>query len=134
VSAATGGHAHFALGVPAARGARREAPDSSPSVARTALIREYAVSVVDADGTRYKVRAYGQERPDSTWMGWLEFEPEAANRPVRLTGQETSQPDREALIYWASGLEPVYLDGALARADLVMRRSPAAQPRTWDVA
>jgi hypothetical protein len=135
VSAATGGHAHFALGAPAARGALREAPeDSSPSIARTALIREYAVGVVDADGTRYKARAYGQERTDGTWMGWLEFEPEAPNRPVRLTGQETSQPDREALTYWASGLEPVYLEGALTRADLIMRRSPASQSRAWDVA
>jgi hypothetical protein len=29
---------------------------------------------------------------------------------------ETTQPDRAALEYWASGIEPIYLDGALARA------------------
>jgi len=32
------------------------------------------------------------------------------------TDQETSQPNRGALEYWADGLEPVYLQGALARA------------------
>jgi hypothetical protein len=34
----------------------------------------------------------------------------------KRTGQETSQPDRKALEYWATGLEAVYLEGALARA------------------
>jgi hypothetical protein len=32
------------------------------------------------------------------------------------TGEETSQPNLETAVYWAEGLEPVYLDGALARA------------------
>jgi hypothetical protein len=32
------------------------------------------------------------------------------------TDRETSQPNRAALEYWADGLEPVYLEGALARA------------------
>ena len=36
--------------------------------------------------------------------------------PRLRTGQETSQPNRDALAYWASGLEDVYLEGALARA------------------
>jgi hypothetical protein len=35
---------------------------------------------------------------------------------VLSTEQETSQPDRKAVEYWAGGLEPVYLEGALARA------------------
>jgi hypothetical protein len=35
---------------------------------------------------------------------------------VLITEQETSQPNRTALEYWADGLEPVYLDGAFARA------------------
>jgi hypothetical protein len=50
-------------------------------------------------------------------MGWLEFVPTSASGgPVLRTGQETSQPDREAVEYWAGGLEPVYLEGALGRA------------------
>jgi hypothetical protein len=32
------------------------------------------------------------------------------------TGRETVQSSEDALGYWARGLEPVYLDGALARA------------------
>ena len=36
--------------------------------------------------------------------------------PVLSTGRETSQSHLEGLTYWATGLEPVYLDGALARA------------------
>ena len=36
--------------------------------------------------------------------------------PVLRTDQETSQPNRSALEYWADGLEPIYLEGALARA------------------
>jgi hypothetical protein len=33
-----------------------------------------------------------------------------------LTEQETSQPNRTAIEYWALGLEPIYLEGAFARA------------------
>ena len=32
------------------------------------------------------------------------------------TGEETSQPDKNAVAYWATGLEPVFLEGALKRA------------------
>ena len=32
------------------------------------------------------------------------------------TERETSQPDRKALVYWASGLETTYYEGALERA------------------
>jgi hypothetical protein len=32
------------------------------------------------------------------------------------TEQETSQPSRVTIEYWASGLTPVYLEGALTRA------------------
>ena len=38
---------------------------------------------------------------------------------------ETTQPNLEALRYWASGLEPVYLEGALERA-IAGRRSDSA--------
>jgi hypothetical protein len=35
---------------------------------------------------------------------------------ARRTDQETSQPNRGALAYWATGLEAAYLEGAFARA------------------
>jgi hypothetical protein len=71
--------------------------------------------VTTADGTRYVVRVYGQPRTDGTWVGWLEFVAVGAARVLR-TGTETTQPNRAALAYWASGLEPTYLEGAFARA------------------
>jgi hypothetical protein len=33
-----------------------------------------------------------------------------------VTDHETSQPNRIAIEYWAGGLEPIYLESALARA------------------
>jgi hypothetical protein len=49
------------------------------------------------------------------WQGWIEFVPIAGGDAVR-TGRETTQPNRADTEYWASGLTPVYLDGALTRA------------------
>ncbi len=63
----------------------------------------------------YAVHVCGQERVDGTWEGWLEFHPSAMGSILR-TDQETSQPNLTALEYWADGLQPVYLEGALARA------------------
>jgi hypothetical protein len=79
------------------------------------FIHEHATSIRDDDIT-YIVRIYGAQRTDSTWEGWLEFHPTDTSKPVLRTGQETSQPSRDAIEYWALGLEPIYLDGALARA------------------
>jgi hypothetical protein len=79
------------------------------------LIHEYEARFRDDEGTLYLMRAYGQERGDGTWAGWLEFVPALGGGPL-TTGQETSQPNREALDYWAAGLEPVYFEGAFARA------------------
>ena len=64
----------------------------------------------------YIVSIYAQERIDGTWEGWLEFHPTDERKQVLRTEQETSQPNRTALEYWASGLEPVHLEGAFARA------------------
>ena len=79
------------------------------------LIQTYAGTLRDARGEEYVAHAYGEARDDGTWEGWLEFAP-AGGGAARRTGRETTQPDRDALAYWASGLEPVYLDGAFARA------------------
>lgn len=78
------------------------------------LIQTYAETLRDARGEKYTAHAYGEARAGGLWEGWLEFH--SAAGAVRRTGRETTQPDRDALAYWASGLEPVYLDGAFARA------------------
>jgi len=80
------------------------------------LMHTYSTLVRDVRGTMYQARVYGDQRLDGTWTGWLEFYPLFADAPILRTGQETSQPDRDALEYWAGGLEPIYLDGALQRA------------------
>ena len=80
------------------------------------LLQEYSVQVVDGDGTTYDVCSYGEERDDGTWMGWLEFRPTDLSKPALRTDQETSQPNRIAVEYWSTGLEPVYLEGAFGRA------------------
>lgn len=77
------------------------------------LLQEYASTVTGPDGTTYTVRSYGEERNDGTWSGWLEFE---SGKQTLATDQETSQPNRTAVEYWASGLEPVYFEGAFQRA------------------
>lgn len=78
------------------------------------LIRRLPMSVLSGDIT-YTVHVCGEQRPDGTWLGWIEFHPRGL-KPTLLTNQETSQPNLAALEYWADGLQPVYLEGALARA------------------
>ena len=80
------------------------------------LLQEYATTVIDPDGTTYNVRSYGENRLNDTWIGWIEFHPTDLSKPVLRTDQETSQPNRTALEYWATGLEPVYFEGAFERA------------------
>jgi hypothetical protein len=77
------------------------------------VVAEITHEVFSADGARWLVRVIGEPRGDGTWLGWLEF---VGPRSILRTGQETSQPDRGALVYWAGGLTPAYLEGAFARA------------------
>lgn len=79
------------------------------------LLRQHDARVKDNE-TTYIALIYGQERVDGTWEGWIEFHPTDKSKPVLKTGQETSQPNRVTTEYWAFGLEPIYLEGALARA------------------
>lgn len=80
------------------------------------LLQEYTTLVVGPDGTSYNVRSYGEDRLDGTWIGWLEFHPTDVTKPVLETEQETSQPNQTTVEYWATGLEPVYFEGAFGRA------------------
>lgn len=82
------------------------------------LLQEYASLMTGPNETIYTVRSYGQERLDGTWIGWLEFEPDDSTEPTLRTDQETSQPNRTAGEYWATGLEPVYFEGAFDRAQV----------------
>lgn len=78
------------------------------------LVHVCAHPVKGAGGETYRARVYA-EPAGTGWIGWVEFVPEGDGVPLR-TSRETSQPTREAVAYWALGLEAVYLEGALQRA------------------
>jgi hypothetical protein len=54
--------------------------------------------------------------PNRQWQGWIEFIPIGGNGIVLRSGRETTQPNRQDTEYWATGLTPLYLKGALHRA------------------
>lgn len=76
---------------------------------------QYETSVRAPDGTVYTARACGRQMPDGLWEGWLEFDPPHGGTTIQ-TARETTQPNRKDIEYWATGLTPVYIDGALQRA------------------
>lgn len=79
------------------------------------ILMTYAEPVRDPQGT-YVARAVGRPGDDGMWEGWIEFLPVAGAPDVIVSGVESRQPAREHLAYWATGLTPVYLEGALHRA------------------
>jgi len=90
------------------------------------LIHEFTNEIADADGHVYTARAMGRRRKGRTvWEGWLEFTPVGGRGMIRRSQVETTQPNREALAYWASGIEAVYLEGALERAIAARSRTQA---------
>jgi hypothetical protein len=78
------------------------------------VVREFEQVFVDGDD-RYRPRVVAAPHKGTTWQGWIEFLPIGAGTMCR-TEWETTQPDRAAVVYWAEGLEPLYLDGAFERA------------------
>lgn len=86
------------------------------------IVRQFEEKFRDGD-TRYEARVVAAPFKDTTWQGWIEFVPIGAG-VVRRTDWETVQPSRDAVVYWAEGLEPLYLDGAFERT-LFRRTVPA---------
>ena len=80
------------------------------------VLVQFAELINDGQGRLYIARAIGEEIPNDTrWQGWIEFLPEDGGPPV-ASDRETTQPNRKDTEYWATGLTPVYLEGALQRA------------------
>jgi hypothetical protein len=71
--------------------------------------------VVDTDGTVYSARVLGAPAEDGMWEGLIEFE--SPRGRVLWTPIETRQSDLASLVYWSTSLTPIYVEGALARAD-----------------
>jgi len=91
-------------------------PEPNSEVITMAELLQESTTEIEDDGTTYVVRSFGEERIDGTWSGWIEFYPNDKDLPVLRTQQETSQPNRTTIEYWATGLEPIYFEGALERA------------------
>ena len=60
-------------------------------------------------------RSTDSTRDDGTRVVWCTFTAAGTGRRLR-TVQEMTQPNREARRSWATGLEPIYLEGAFGRA------------------
>lgn len=75
----------------------------------------YHKPVVSPEGVRYEARACGAPAERGSWHGWIEFLPLDGGDAIR-SPRETTQPNRVDTEYWATGLTPVYLEGALRRA------------------
>lgn len=87
------------------------------------LVHEREIALIDDRGTPYdRVRVYAAPQAGGTWAGILEFVPVAEGSAVR-TDRETTQSNREFVTYWATGLEPIYFEGALERATRSSRSS-----------
>jgi hypothetical protein len=89
--------------------------------------------VQDPAGELYVARACGGPMPDGLWEGWIEFIPMDGG-PALRSRRETTQPNRQDAVYWATGLTPVYLEGALERALRPLPRpaSPDVPPPIFD--
>lgn len=86
-------------------------------------------TVLQVDGREYRVRACGREREGGLWEGWLEFVPDD-DLPVLRSRRETTQPNETDLEYWATGLTPTYLEGALDRTvEPAKPRLPSSEQR-----
>jgi hypothetical protein len=102
------------------------------------LVHERVIKLSDPDGKIYdRALVYAEPNGRTTWAGFVEFVP-ATGQGVARTGHETTQSNVQGVAYWATGLEPIYFDGALSRA---LRRTrarngqgmgPGAQPGFGD--
>ena len=96
-------------------------------------VATFDTTVQDRFGERYAAKACGRLRADGLWEGWIEFQ-NLSGAEILRTQRETTQSQLEDLRYWASGLTPVYLEGALDRIVTAAspRRQPPASPPAFD--
>ena len=80
------------------------------------LVHERAITLTDGEGRMFdRARVYAEPQRGTTWAGWIEFVPKDGGPPIRGR-RETTQSNIEGVAYWATGLELLYFEGALARA------------------
>jgi hypothetical protein len=95
------------------------------------LLVSFGQPVVDELG-EFHARAVGRLGDKGMWEGWVEFTPVDGASEVLVTGVESTQPERQHLEYWATGLTPVFLEGALhrARRPVTVRIRPVETPNS----
>jgi hypothetical protein len=93
------------------------------------LLQEFETPIQGKDGQTYSAYLYGRSRPADTWQGFIVFVRQSDGRRFE-TDVETTQPDAQAILYWATGLTSAYFDGALERAQrpLAIPQAAVAQP------
>lgn len=89
------------------------------------IVLTFEKPLTDGEGRSYTARACGRETDRGRWEGWIEFLP-ADDSPVLRSERETTQPNRTDAEYWATGITPVYLEGALRRT--LEPREPVFEP------
>ena len=85
--------------------------------------------VQDSNGRSYRAQASGALGSDGLWEGWVEFIGD--NGQAIRSPRESTQPNRDAILYWAEGLSAAYLEGALHRAVYALRE-PSARASTTE--
>jgi hypothetical protein len=78
-------------------------------------VRQYTSILRSPAGEAYVARAYMDRQPGGLWEAWLVFFSLRSGAAI-ATDRETTQSKREHILYWATGLGPTYLKGALERA------------------
>jgi hypothetical protein len=94
------------------------------------VLAAFSTPIASGDGHFYTARACGGKAVDGLWQGWIEFTPVDGGTSIR-SPRETTQPNRVDAEYWATGLTPVYLEGALQRAlsgPPPTRHAPSGRP------
>jgi hypothetical protein len=87
------------------------------------LVQQFTPVLKTVTGERYIAQAYTTRQPGGLWEGWLVFFSLRTGEAL-ATDRETTQSTREHVLYWATGLGPTYLQGALQRA---LDRRPEVQ-------
>lgn len=90
---------------------------------RIQAVRQYSSILRGPAGDAYVARAYMDRQPEGLWEAWLVFFSLSTGAAI-ATDRETTQGKREHVLYWATGLGPTYLQGALERA---LDRRPEVQ-------
>lgn len=95
------------------------------------LVKFTGATRYQQSGEEFWPSVFGARADDGLWEAWIEFTPVVGGEPIR-TPRETEQPSRDLASYWAQGLTPTYLEGALVRAlEPITPGRREARRRVW---